>query len=86
MASRVSQAMVEVLGQVDAADSDARVSQSVVEVGGQMPASAAFARVSQCMVEVLMSVRPASPGGGSGRWYYDLWFEDELWREEDVAP
>jgi len=78
--------MVEVLGQVDPTASFARVSQSMVEVGGQVPASASLARVSQCMVEVLISVRPASPGGGSGRWYYDLWFEDELWREEDVAP
>jgi len=79
--------MAEVLGQPAATSANARVSQSMVEVGGQMAAGAASARVSQVMVEVLTSVAAAQPsGGGSGRWYYDLWFEDELWREEDLVP
>jgi len=84
MADRVSQAMVEVLGAPSTVN--ARVSQCMVEVVNQVVASTSLARVSQCMVEALISVAPAAPGGGSGRWYYDLWFEDELWREEDVAP
>jgi hypothetical protein len=86
MADRVSQAMVEVLGQP--ASANARVSQSMVEVGGQMAAGAAAARVSQVMVEVLASTAEPSPvaAGGSGRWFYDLWFEDGLWNEGELAP
>ncbi len=61
-----------------------RVSQAMVEVLAQ-PASS-NARVSQVMVEVLISVAPATPEGGTGRWFNDLWFEDEIWDEEDVTP
>jgi len=82
MASRVSQAMVEVLGQVAASASLARVSQAMVEVGTQMPASAALARVSQAMVEVLASTAPPVPGGTSGHWFRDS-FDDESELYED---
>lgn len=74
--------MVEVLGQP--ASASARVSQVMVEVVNQIVASTSEAIVSQVMVEAVISIAPARPGGGSGRWFYDLWFEDELWREEDV--
>ena len=64
---------------------ESRVSQAMVEVLGQ-PAFAS-ARVSQLMVEVVHSVAvyvPPAPGGGSGRWFRDLWFEDDSIREEAI--
>ena len=60
----------------------------MVEVLAGPGAGLGAARVSQVMVEVLHSravyVPPA--GGGSGRWFQDLWFEDGLWNEGDVTP
>ena len=61
------------------------VSQSMVEVVNGIQPSLVTARLSQFMVEVCFSIRRATPGGGSGRWYFDLWFEDELWNEQDLA-
>lgn len=76
MASRVSQNMTEVLQDPGSAQIDARVSQSMVEAIFFQASALVFIRASQSMVEVLHTIEAAAPGGGTGRWFSDLWEEE----------